>query len=125
MLITWRRRVCFRKRDDAQTLAQRVGVANSFISRGVGLLNRSALEADEGLWIVPCSSIHMMFMRFSIDVIYLDKRLTITKIVPALKPWRFSFGPRHTWSVLELPAGALLRVPCAVGETLEVVETPC
>ncbi len=76
-------------------------------SRLVGLLGRARLAAGEGLHLVPCNSVHTLFMRFTIDVLYLDRERRVVKAVPALRPFRWSWGGRRAHSALELPAGTL------------------
>lgn len=99
-------------------------MADTPAARSRGLLGRDSLPAGAGLWIAPCAvlgvaSIHMFFMKFAIDVIYLDRKLRIVKLVENLKPWRISAAwPAH--SVVELPAGALAGLDMQKGDTLEV-----
>lgn len=93
-------------------------VADSIWSRGRGLLGRRGLEPREGLLIRPSSSVHTWFMRFPIDVVYLDREWRVTKVVPDLKPWRFSWG-RGAHMVLELAAGEASRRGIARGMVLE------
>jgi uncharacterized protein len=82
-----------------------------------GLLGRSALEPGEGLLLRPEGSIHMMFMRFSIDAVFLDRELIVVDIVRDLKPWRAA-GRRGAKAVLELAAGAAGEL--APGDRLSV-----
>jgi uncharacterized protein len=82
-------------------------LAKSSWSRFVGLMGRPTLEKGRGLWIEPCNSIHMFFMRFAIDVLFLDRQRRVKKVMLNLKPWRISpivFGAR---TVVELPSGTL------------------
>lgn len=79
--------------------------ADTRLKRMRGLLGRSGLAPDEGLWIDPCSSIHMFFMRFAIDAIFLDPDGYVVRVHEELKPWRMARGGKHAYSVLELPAG--------------------
>ena len=100
-----------------------IEVAGESKSRNKGLLGRDCLDDGQGLWIVPCEAIHMFFMRFAIDVIYLDRQKKIVKIVPELKPWRLSACMR-AHSVLELPAGVAQRTGAEAGDQLEVRRRP-
>jgi len=86
-----------------------------------GLLGRSGLEDGEGLLIRPTSSIHMFFMRFSIDAVFLDRELVVRKVVPELKPWRIAVA-RGAKSVVELPAGEAARRGVTTGDRLALVE---
>jgi len=93
-------------------------LADSVWARGRGLLGRSGLAPRQGLLIRPCSSVHTWFMRFAIDVVYLDRDWRVTKVVPNLKPWRFSWG-RGAHMALELPSGEAGRQGIAPGVVLE------
>ena len=82
-----------------------------------GLLGRRELPRDEGLLLRPTSSIHMFFMRFPIDAVFLDKKLVVRKVAGNVKPWRLVFA-RHARSVLELAAGEAERRALAPGQRL-------
>jgi hypothetical protein len=87
------------------TVATNVRIAKSMWARFWGLMGRRSLPGDEGLWIAPCSSVHTFFMRFPIDVVFLDRGGRVVKIVAAMKPWRAAVGGSGAHSVLELNAG--------------------
>lgn len=87
-------------------LASRVEVADTGAARSKGLLGRRGLGKGEGLWIVPCESVHTFGMKFSIDLIYLDRDYRIRKIRKSVAPWRIS-ACLTAHSVLELAAGAI------------------
>ncbi len=84
-----------------------------------GLLGRDSLEAEEGLWIVPCPMIHTFFMKFPIDVLFLDRGLVVRRVLENLKPWRLSPWVFSAHSCLEL-RGGLLRGGVCVGDRLEM-----
>lgn len=88
-------------------------------SRSKGLLGRASMDADEGLWIVPCPMIHTFFMRFSIDVVFLDRNMRARRVLEGLKPWRLSPWVFSAHSVLEL-AGGSLKGRVSVGDQLEI-----
>src|SRR5918995_6042784 len=67
-------------------LASRASLADSFWRRLRGLLGRDGLRAGEGLVIVPCTSVHMLGMRFPLDVLHLDRSGTVLRALPNLKP---------------------------------------
>ncbi|MFA6031017.1 MAG: DUF192 domain-containing protein [Elusimicrobiota bacterium] len=94
-------------------------LADGLRSRLVGLLGRSALGRGEGLWLVPCSQVHMFFMRFPIDVVFLDAKGRVLQVVRELRPWRVSPWVRGAHSALELPAGGAAGVVDA-GDVLEM-----
>jgi uncharacterized membrane protein (UPF0127 family) len=74
-----------------------------------GLLGRASLDPDEGILLRPASSIHMAFMRFPIDAVFLDRDLVVVGVARDLKPWRAA-ARRGAKSVLELAAGAAANV---------------
>jgi uncharacterized membrane protein (UPF0127 family) len=92
-------------------------------SRMVGLLDRRSLAEDEGLLLTPCTSIHTFFMRFPIDILYLDREHVVVKAVRALRPFRFSACLRGSHSILELPAGAIEASGTQVGDRLALAST--
>lgn len=100
-------------------LGDEIMVAVSSRERRVGLLKRDFLEEGSGLWIEPCEGVHTMFMKFPIDVIYLDRAARVRKIKRNLRPWRIS-ACVVARSVLELPAGTAARTSTAVGDQLVV-----
>ena len=87
-------------------VAERVRVARSMRDRTVGLLGRDSLDADEGLWIERSPSIHMFFMRFAIDAVFIDADGRVTKVVPDLKPWRVVWWAPGARDCLELGGGS-------------------
>jgi uncharacterized protein len=100
-------------------LATRLEVANTGAKRSKGLLGRKGLRPGEGLWIVPCESVHTFFMQFAIDLIYLDRKCRIRKVRSSVGPWRISI----CWSahsILELPAGTVALTGSRVGDTLSI-----
>jgi uncharacterized membrane protein (UPF0127 family) len=102
-------------------LGDSIDLADTSAKRRTGLLKHDRLEQGAGLWIVPCESIHMFFMKFAIDVLYLDRERRVRKAVRALAPWRCSVClPAH--SVLELPAGTIEQTLTAKGDELEFRE---
>jgi uncharacterized protein len=108
-------------RTRGSVLGRMVDVADSSAKRRVGLLKHERLEADTGLWIVPCESVHTFFMKFAIDLVYLDRRNRVRKVRSAVPPWRLSAClPAH--SVLELPAGTAAASQTRVGDELAIDE---
>lgn len=104
----------------ASDLGGAVRVARSFWARGRGLMLRKGLEAGEGLFIDPCSSIHTLWMRFPIDVVYVDRRHRVVRLSEAMRPWRL--GPVRTRGkyVVELPAGTIACSGTQVGDQLRL-----
>jgi uncharacterized membrane protein (UPF0127 family) len=76
------------------------------------------LDDGSGLWIVPCEAVHTFFMKFAIDLIYVDRKRRVKGVVRALRPWRMSIClPAH--SVLELPPGTIDRTNTRKGDEIE------
>jgi hypothetical protein len=98
-------------------LADRAEIADTSAKRRVGLLKHKSLGPGEGLWIAPCESVHTFFMKFPIDLVYLDKRLRVRKVRHAVPPWRLS-ACLTAHSILELPAGAAAESGTVAGDTL-------
>ena len=105
---------------DNPQLELRVQVADNFLQRLRGLMLRSqaSLPLGTGLLIAPCNSIHMMFMRFAIDVVYLAEDYTVVKTVKNVRPWLgiSACFKKGTWAVLELPIGSIEHYGVAVGK---------
>jgi uncharacterized membrane protein (UPF0127 family) len=99
------------------TLATHVHVADTPRSRRQGLLGRPELRQHEGLWIVPCESVHTVGMRYPIDLVYLDRERRVVRIVESLAPYRMSLCLR-AYSVIELAAGAARRSGTKSGHQL-------
>ncbi len=102
-------------------LATRLEAAHTGATRQKGLLGRDSLLPGEGLWIAPCESVHTFFMRFPIDLVYLDRKHRIRKVRSAVGPWRMS-ACFSAYSVLELPAGTIRETQTERGDRLEIAE---
>ena len=95
--------------------------ADSFIKRFRGLMLKPCLPEGRGLLIKPCSSIHMFFMRFPIDVLFLDKNNMVVYTISNIKPWRISPLIRNAKSVVELPAGTLQKSRTEAGDMISMI----
>lgn len=102
-------------------VANGLEIADTPWRRMRGLLGRDGLAPGAALLIDPCRSIHTFFMRFPIDVIYLDGDWRVAKTVERLGPWRLSACLRARRTV-ELPAGALEALDVATGSKLTISE---
>ena len=107
------------KRVDGAVICERCLVADRPWARMRGLLGRSELPRGEGILLRPAGSIHMFFMRFPIDAVFLDREGTVVGVEPELKPWRTA-RRKGAKSVLELPAGEAERVGLAPGVRVAV-----
>ena len=102
-------------------LGKRIAVADSSLTRLIGLVGRRGLDAGEGLWIMPSSGIHTFAMRFAIDAVGLDGKGRVVRLWCAMKPWRVSAIDLKVRSVVELSAGEIARLGLAVGDHVEVL----
>ncbi len=108
-------------RTKGTTLANRCSIAITAFERMKGLLGTGELEDGCGMLIVPCNGIHTFFMRYPIDVAFLDDRMCVVHLRQSLPPWRVCIpvgvGAKMA---LELPPGKLAETNTAVGDMLEV-----
>src|SRR4051794_20053118 len=115
-----------RRAADGAVVCERCEVPESALGRMRGLLGRDRLEPGGGMLIDAAPSVHMFFMRFPIDVVFLDRDRKVVRVVERLRPWRVA-GARRAAAALELPAGAAAAAGVAVGDALvfeDVVKTP-
>jgi hypothetical protein len=101
-----------------KVLYSNIMIADNPVSRVVGLMFRKAPEGD-GLLLEPCNSIHTFFMRYSLDIVFLNKSNEVVKIIRELKPWRMTGIYFKAKKTLEVPAGQL-PLEVKVGDILEV-----
>jgi uncharacterized protein len=101
-------------------VCERCELAKSFHTRLRGLMGRKELAPGEGLWLRPSASIHTAFMRFPIDVVFLDGNDVVIRVVDYLGPWRMA-GARGARSVLELAAGEAEHRGATSGVRLQAV----
>jgi hypothetical protein len=102
-------------------IADHVIMAQTISSRMVGLLNRSSLNEREALIITKCRSIHMFFMRFAIDAIFVDKNNIVVGLVDNIKPFQLSPIFFKASYVIEAPAQTIFRTKTCLGDKLEIV----
>ena len=101
-------------------IAQNGAIADTFMSRMTGLLNRKSLPDGEALVITRCNSIHMFFMRFSIDVIFVDKNDHVVGLVERIKPFRLSRIFFDSQYVIELSEGSIKKAEVSIGDKIEI-----
>jgi uncharacterized membrane protein (UPF0127 family) len=104
-------------RQDGSPVCERCLLAETPLTRLKGLLGRRELPQGEGLLLRPASSIHMFFMRFPIDAVWLDGELTVLKVSPDVAPWKVA-ACKGAKGVVELPAGEAERRGVRAGERL-------
>lgn len=101
-------------------LAEQSEKATTWWRRGVGLIGRKGLPEGGGLIIQPCNSVVSFFMRFTIDVIFVDDKNTVLHVLHSMVPWRTSRIVRGSKFVVELPAGKARETGTDVGDQLEI-----
>jgi uncharacterized membrane protein (UPF0127 family) len=101
-------------------LAENVILADTALKRLRGLLHRGQLDPGEALVLRPCNSVHMFFMRFAIDVLFVDKQNRVVKTITRLKPFRISAIYWRSSFAVELPAGTIQATSTMPGDCLEI-----
>jgi uncharacterized membrane protein (UPF0127 family) len=104
---------------DGTIVAGNLEIASNFFTRGLGLMFRRRLPESAGLLIHGCNGIHMMFMCFPIDAVFMDRKGTVVKAYERLLPW-IGLVPL-VWGadrVAELPAGTIRRTAIKRGDQL-------
>jgi len=104
-------------------VCERCVVADSYPRRLRGLLGRTDLAAGEGLLLRPCGSVHTWFLRFPIDVVFLDRELVVLRVVPRMGKWRMA-SARGAGAVLELAAAEAETRGIRVGDRLTLEKGP-
>ena len=104
-------------------VCERCVVADRPLLRMRGLLGRRGLHAEEGILLRPAGSIHTHFMRFPIDVVFLDRDCRVVDVRPTVRPWRTA-RKRGAKAVLELRAGEAQRRGVEVGHVLRLADGP-
>lgn len=99
-------------------LIGRVEQATRLADRLVGLLGRHGLPPGHAMHIVPCPAIHTFMMKFTLDLIFLARDMTVTRIVRNVQPGRMVGGGQSTHSVIEFETGWFAWNTVAVGDKL-------
>jgi uncharacterized membrane protein (UPF0127 family) len=101
-------------------LGDRIGVADTTLTRFVGLMGRGSLAPGHGLLIRPSNGVHTLWMRFSIDVLLLDREYRVLSAYRVLRPFRMTAINWKAASVLELPSGTILATKTQLGDQLQL-----
>lgn len=104
---------------EGRVVCERCVVADRPLARMRGLLRRRTLPSGEGLLLRPAASVHTLFMRFPIDVVFLDRDRRVLDVAPGLGPWKVA-GRRRARAVLELAAGECERRGIGRGDRLDL-----
>lgn len=102
-------------------LANDVAVADTVLTRLVGLLGKSCLPSGKGLLITPCKGVHTFGMRFPIDVLFISASRRVVAAASNLEPNRVTRLYKDSASVLELPAGVIEATGTIIGDEVEFV----
>jgi uncharacterized membrane protein (UPF0127 family) len=105
----------------ATSVGTRITIADTFLTRLIGLVGSTRLDSGCGLLIRPSSGIHTFGMLFSIDAVALSRDLRVLKLWHRLPPFRMTSIHLRTHSMLELPAGQISNCQMQVGDQLELV----
>ena len=101
-------------------LAEDVFIANTPFARMKGLLGRKIFTRGQAIILDPCNSVHTFFMRFAVDILFVDKDYKVVKALPKLDPNRISRIYWHSSRVIELPAGRLNLTNTLVKDQLQL-----
>ncbi|MGZ3775267.1 MAG: DUF192 domain-containing protein [Pseudobdellovibrionaceae bacterium] len=103
-----------------EVLISHLEIAQTFATRGKGLLGRTFLESHHALWIHRCNSIHTFFMKFSIDCVFVDKNLKVKALYEDIHPWKLVWPVWGATSVIEMASGSIGKMKIKVGDQLYV-----
>ncbi|MCX7842038.1 MAG: DUF192 domain-containing protein [Clostridia bacterium] len=99
-------------------LAESCILADKFTSRFMGLMGKKCLEPGHALLIVPCNSIHMFFMSFPLDIIFINRHNRVAHLIENMPPWKVSkiiFGAK---SAIEVPVGTIKSTNTSIGDAI-------
>jgi uncharacterized protein len=108
--------------EEGVLVAEHVDVAEDLVSRARGLMFRRELAPGHGLALRPCSSVHMFFMRFPLDVVFVDGEGRVVRILAGIRPWRASGIVRGAKAAIELPVGTAARGGLTPGTVVRMIE---
>lgn len=109
-----------REKNTGAVVATRLRSAHTHWTRLRGLLGTSSLPEGDGLWIRPCRQVHMYWMRYALDIVFLDEGNRVVALVANLMPGKLSPKVTAARSVIELPAGSIERTGLVVGAQLVI-----
>jgi uncharacterized membrane protein (UPF0127 family) len=101
-------------------IADKADRAHTFLSRGRGLMLKPPLPAGGGLIIEPCNSIHMFFMRYPLDILFLNEEGKVIFLYRGIKPWRMGRVVRGARMAIELPEGAIDSTGTQIGDKITI-----
>lgn len=102
-------------------IATNVKTANNIFTRTVGLLYKSSLPREEGLLIIPCRTIHSIFMRFTFDAVFISKEGEVVHLIERMKPFKATPIIWKAKTVLELAEGIISEKNIQLGDIIEFI----
>lgn len=105
-----------------ELIGDKIISGDTMLLRFVGLMGKKSLNDGEGLLLIPCNSIHMMFMKISLDIVFINKNNTIIHLIENIKPWRISPIIFKSHSVLELPVNSIKSKDLKINDELEIIK---
>ena len=108
--------------DTKAIIAEHAELADNVFSRMKGLLFRDSLDTSAALIIKPASSLHTFFMRFSIDIIFLDKQGKILKLSRNVPPSKFVLSVFGAKCAVEFPTGTIDKFSLSIGGQLSIIK---
>jgi hypothetical protein len=102
-----------------EVISENLMTADSFFKRLKGLMFTKELPEEDALHIIPCNEIHMFFMNYSIDVLYLDRDRKIVHMDEGMQPGKIGKIVKNAVSVIELPDGKIKTKSLEIGQMLE------
>ncbi|MDF2521859.1 MAG: hypothetical protein K0R84_2487 [Clostridia bacterium] len=97
---------------------EKLKLADGFFSKFKGLMGAKKLNKSEGLMLLSCNSIHTCFMRFPIDVVFLNMDYEVIALKERLQPWRFVNFVKKAYITVEMPEGTIENKQVQVGDLL-------
>ena len=104
-------------------LFENATITTSFYDRFIGLMGKKKIEANEALCLRPCNSIHTLFMRFSIDVIFIDLSNKVIGLIENLKPWKLTKTVKTGVMVIEMPSGSIKDKNIKLNDTIFLLQS--
>lgn len=106
---------------NGETILSNVEIADNFFTRFKGLMLKKEIGEDFGLVISPCNSIHMFFMKISLDVLFVDKDNVVIGMCKGIKPWRISKMYKKGSYVVECKTGTIEKNKIKLFDKIEIV----
>lgn len=105
-------------------LAERAVTAKTLLTRFKGLLGTKELARGGGLLLAPCNGIHMFWMTYAIDAVFVDRDYKVVGLVQNIKPWAVSSIYKEAQACLELPSGTIAESLTVIGDVLNTEQVP-